>query len=405
MCIVCGNGSTAPVCKDCISSRVLEKVCADLMRGKSDNIHLADFIANAGGRRNCFSKVLEICDIYTGYDLVFFKVKAYSKLNHSYDEQIIRCGLQYEKTHTDRNRIISILREVARAYLNEYEFYKAIEVCNRLTEVYKDAFAPYYKAECLLKIWLVDDAICELEKCLAVLRNMRSRGLCDKAVLDKHIVMLIKRIDEYNYKKSCGYKYSPEKEEGRAKLLKILEDEGRNAERKMYMYDTSLNIKSFVALDFETTGVRHNDRVTEIGAVKVIDGEIKDEYSRLVNPGIPIPEMITELTGISNDMVADEPCMDEVFDELMEFWDGLPLVAHNAAFDMRFLTRETDKHNIRIDVPIVDTLSLARKVWPGLERYKLTYLTEHFNIAQSHAHRAICDAEATAKLYLLMQKK
>ena len=103
-------------------------------------------------------------------------------------------------------------------------------------------------------------------------------------------------------------------------------------------------------------------------------------------------------------MVASQPPIREVLPEFLAFTEGLPLVAHNATFDCSFLFREAEALGLRVDAPVVDTLRLARRVFPKLPSYKLTFLTDYFCIAQSDAHRAWCDAEATAKLYLMMRQ-
>lgn len=163
--------------------------------------------------------------------------------------------------------------------------------------------------------------------------------------------------------------------------------------------------RSFVSLDFETTGLSGTkDCVTEIGAVKVLDGEVVQRFSTLVNPGRPIPPRVVALTGISNDMVEDHPKIWEVLPLFLGFLGNLPLVCHNAKFDCKFLERDLQKMDRVIDNPVDDTLALARLRAPGLGCYKLGFLTEHFEIPLNDAHRAWCDAEATAKLYLKLQE-
>lgn len=162
--------------------------------------------------------------------------------------------------------------------------------------------------------------------------------------------------------------------------------------------------RSFVCLDFETTGLSgRTDRVTEIGAVKVQNGEIVQRFSTLVNPGRPIPPRVVALTGISNDMVEDYPRIYEILPIFLGFLGDLPLVAHNAKFDCKFLERDLEYMGRGIENPVADTLQQARLRCPGLPSYKLSFLTEHFSIPLHDAHRAWCDAEATARLYLLLQ--
>lgn len=163
--------------------------------------------------------------------------------------------------------------------------------------------------------------------------------------------------------------------------------------------------RSFVCLDFETTGLSgKTDKVTEIGAVKVIDGQVVQRFSTLVNPGRPIPPRVVALTGISNDMVEDHPRIHELLPLFMGFLGELPLVCHNAKFDCKFLERDLALMGRYIDNPVADTLQIAKLVCPGLPSYKLSYLTEHFSIPLRDAHRAWCDAEATARLYLHLQE-
>lgn len=168
-------------------------------------------------------------------------------------------------------------------------------------------------------------------------------------------------------------------------------------------YSMNRNFDRFVVFDLETTGFG-SAYITEIGAVKYDHGELVGEFDRLVNPGVPIPPAITQLTGISDEMVCACPPIDVLLPEFLAFTEGLPLIAHNAPFDCSFLFREAARLGLTVDAPVVDTLRLARRVFPKLPSYKLTFLTDYFCIAQEEAHRACCDANATAKLYLMMRE-
>jgi len=170
----------------------------------------------------------------------------------------------------------------------------------------------------------------------------------------------------------------------------------------MITYISKKGMQDFAAFDLETTGFGASARITEIGAVKVHCGEIVERFDTLVNPGMPIPPGITALTGITNAMVADAPCIHEALPVFFDFTEGLPLVAHNARFDCGFIQREMERQNLEREFCVADTLSLARKTWK-LPCYKLGFLTDYFCIAQEEAHRAWCDAEATAKLYMMME--
>ena len=113
--------------------------------------------------------------------------------------------------------------------------------------------------------------------------------------------------------------------------------------------------------DIETTGL-HNDKnnITEIGAVKVVNGQIVDKWSTFVNPCQPIPENIVELTGITDSMVADAPKIEEILGEFFEFCKDCILVAHNAAFDIGFIKKAAERHNFEFNFCYLDTLMLAR---------------------------------------------
>lgn len=163
--------------------------------------------------------------------------------------------------------------------------------------------------------------------------------------------------------------------------------------------------RSFVCLDFETTGLSGtHDAVTEIGAVKVQDGEVVQRFSTLVCPWRPIPPRVVALTGISNDMVEDHPKIEEILPIFVNFVGNLPLVCHNAKFDCKFLERDLLKIGRVMENPVDDTLQIARIKCRDLSCYKLGFLTDHFQIPLRDAHRAWCDAEATALLYLKLQE-
>lgn len=160
-----------------------------------------------------------------------------------------------------------------------------------------------------------------------------------------------------------------------------------------------------MCFDFETTGLDRSSKVIEIGAVKVKDGYMVARYSSLVDPGIEISPLITSITGITNEMVEGAPSIEQLIPSFYEFTEGLPLVAHNAAFDCRFLERDSCAVGYHFDNDVFDTLGFARKVLPGLSSYKLTVLTDLLGIPQGDAHRAWCDAEATARLYMHLKVK
>ena len=164
--------------------------------------------------------------------------------------------------------------------------------------------------------------------------------------------------------------------------------------------------QEYVVVDIETTGGRsEHHRITEIGAVKVKNGEIVDRYETLINPERKIPANITTLTGISDAMVADAPLFPEIAEEFREFVGEAIFVAHSAKFDYGFIRQEFDRMGERFRRPTLCTVVAMRKFFPGLESYKLARLSEEFEISLERHHRALCDAEATAHLLMLINEK
>jgi DNA polymerase-3 subunit alpha (Gram-positive type) len=160
-------------------------------------------------------------------------------------------------------------------------------------------------------------------------------------------------------------------------------------------------MEDMVVFDLETTGLSASvDKITEIGAVKIRGGEIVDRYSTLVNPEIPIPYNITQLTGITNEMVAGRRTINEVMPEFIEFIGDCPLVAHNANFDWGFIRTKAFELGYDISCSIIDTLSLSRLLLPELKKHKLNLVCQHLNIKLENHHRAVHDAEATAHIFL-----
>jgi DNA polymerase-3 subunit alpha (Gram-positive type) len=155
--------------------------------------------------------------------------------------------------------------------------------------------------------------------------------------------------------------------------------------------------QTFVVLDLETTGLNSkNDAITEIGAVKVKNKQVVEYFQTFVNPQMAIPTKITELTGITNEMVKDAPEIETVLEQFRDFCKDSSLVAHNAPFDLGFLKEKAKRINWKIKNPIVDTLTLSRELLPKLKRHKLNLVAKHLGVQLHRHHRAKDDAQATA---------
>lgn len=157
----------------------------------------------------------------------------------------------------------------------------------------------------------------------------------------------------------------------------------------------------FVALDLETTGARAGTgKITEIGAVRLEGMQIVEEFHTLVNPQRPIPPMIRHITGITEDMVADAPRIEEVMPGLLRLLQGAVVVAHNAPFDVGFLNYELHRlSSLRLGEGAIDTLPLSRALVPGLANYRLKTVAESLGSPVAACHRALADAQAVAHVF------
>lgn len=168
-------------------------------------------------------------------------------------------------------------------------------------------------------------------------------------------------------------------------------------------FDKEIRGKDIVVFDIETTGLsRYNDRITEIGAVRIRDGKVLEEFQRLVNPERLISEFITNLTGITDEMVVNEKKINEVLPEFIEFCGDSLLAAHNAEFDMGFILENARRLGYKFENAFLDTMYLARALNPNLKNHKLDTLTKHYNVVLKNHHRASDDARATGFVLINM---
>jgi len=163
-----------------------------------------------------------------------------------------------------------------------------------------------------------------------------------------------------------------------------------------------LNLSTFIAFDFETTGLSpENDRIIEIAAIKYENGIVTDKFVTLVNPGIEISPFITKITGISNEMVAQQPAEDKIVAAFIEFLAGYPIVAHNTEFDRNFLNALAERH--KLVVPgrkFYDTLPLSRAFLFFQPTHNLSALSDYFALSTEGAHRAAADAENCGSVFI-----
>ncbi len=165
-----------------------------------------------------------------------------------------------------------------------------------------------------------------------------------------------------------------------------------------------LKDKEYVVFDLETTGLDFmNNGITEIGAVKIVNGEIKEQFHTLVKPDYKISKEIVDITGITEEMVKDAPKISTVIPDFMKFIEGAVLVAHNADFDMKFIKRFAGAEEFEVKNKVMDTVELARSTLPNLKRHDLHTIADYFGIVFRH-HRALSDAYATAEAFIEILK-
>ena len=165
-----------------------------------------------------------------------------------------------------------------------------------------------------------------------------------------------------------------------------------------------LELDDFISFDLETTGLNPDkDKITEIAACRFINGEFTEEFTTLINPGIPIPKNITALTGITNKMVEDAPSINDALPDFMKFIGSTPLVAQNINFDYNFINKNLQGSNSSFSkIPLYDTLSLARGFIYFYNSFSLGSLCDYYGIKIENAHRASADALCTGKLFVYL---
>jgi DNA polymerase-3 subunit epsilon len=163
----------------------------------------------------------------------------------------------------------------------------------------------------------------------------------------------------------------------------------------------------FIAFDLETTGFLAGiEQIVEVGAVRFVDGEVDAIFSTLVNPGKHIPEGASQVNRIFDDMVQDKPTIDTLLEPFADFCGDDIIVAHNAPFDVQFLSEDIKKFESRAPRGVIlDTCAMARKVFPGLPNHKLGTLVQHLGIPTTNFHRAEEDATYCGLLFAAIVSK
>jgi DNA polymerase-3 subunit alpha (Gram-positive type) len=161
----------------------------------------------------------------------------------------------------------------------------------------------------------------------------------------------------------------------------------------------------FVSVDLETTGLSPTyNKIIEIGALKIRNEVVVDTFHSLINPNVFIPQKITAITGITNNMVKDSPSIEVVLPKFIKFVGNAPIVAHNSKFDMGFIKHNAKKMGLKLENLVIDTLELARNMFPHLNNHKLNTVAKHLFINLENHHRSMVDSAAAAEIYIKCMK-
>lgn len=227
-----------------------------------------------------------------------------------------------------------------------------------------------------------------------LINRVKSYEHCAVTITDHAVVQAFPDVMEVSNKQGIKPIYGCE--------FYVIEDTQEHIKvRKKAEFDAK-----YVVFDLETTGFSNrNDAITEIGAIKVENGEIVEEFSQLINPERPIPEKIQKLTGITNEMVLDKPTISEVLPKFLDFCKDSILVAHNSDFDTGFVREKASENNLLYDFDAIDTVILSRLLMPDLKNHKLNTIAKELNVSLENHHRAVDDATATAQIFLTFISK
>lgn len=175
----------------------------------------------------------------------------------------------------------------------------------------------------------------------------------------------------------------------------------------MFLTDKEIDnlelVENYIVLDIETTGLSPVDNdIIEIAAIEIKNGSIVNKFDTLINPGYCIPSFITGLTGITNQMVCTAPFINDVIPNLVDFVGDLPIIAHNASFDMRFISSNCKKCGFCINNEVIDTLKVSRQLYPDFSSHKLDVIANNLGVNVENAHRAMADVEVLNDIFNIM---
>ena len=178
----------------------------------------------------------------------------------------------------------------------------------------------------------------------------------------------------------------------------------RNLKNRINKYNyIDYPTRDYTVIDTETTGLSaQRDYIVEISALKIRDEHIVDRFTSLVNPQIAIPKSATDIHGITNQMVANQPTIDKVLPAFLDFIDGEILLGHNITYDLRMINSYLSEN---INHQLVDTMLVARKKLPQLDNHKLITIIKHYNLGDTQDHRSMSDCIYTYQVYEMLKNE
>lgn len=191
-----------------------------------------------------------------------------------------------------------------------------------------------------------------------------------------------------------------------SEILSENKSEYSNKEKLSTNISNNFSGDDFVVIDIETTGLSSiNDKIIEISAIRFENNNITDTFSTLINPGITIPNNITSITGISNDMIKSSPKIEEIIDDYIKFIKDDIIIGHNISFDLGFINNNLNKLGKKsISNDYVDTLQIARKKIKDVDNHKLTTLINYYNLSSKQEHRALSDCKLTGEIFIKLKE-
>lgn len=363
---------------------------------------------------------------YTSYNKIAYSKTSISLLNSDSG----KVEIQGEIFKIDRKNFNNSNKGKVLIYVTDYEssvmcqVLDKLEVLDELESEFKKGEVIILKGEMMYDKYIRENILDVKYKNIEKTVKSHKTDDCEKKRVELHLHTNMSAIDGINtveeyfsYAKSLGHRALAVTDHGVVQAFPDAYKAAKNADMKLiygvegYLVndmkeivagetDNSLD-DEVVVFDIETTGFSPVDnKIIEIGACKVINGQVVDRFSEFVNPGISIPEKITQLTNITDDMVKEASSIDVILRKFLEFCGNAPLVAHNADFDVSFIKHNAKILNIEYTPSYIDTLGLARALLPNLSKHKLDVVCNHLKISLEGHHRAVNDAEATAQMYI-----